>query len=38
MVPFKFEKAIEYSNNMMNRRGLELSDTEISILKKIAKK
>ncbi len=35
-VPFKFDKAIEYSNNMMNRRGLELSDDEIKILKYIA--
>ena len=35
-VPFKFDKAIEYSNNMMNRRGLELSEDEINILKFIA--
>ncbi len=35
-VPFKFDKAIEYSNNMMNRRGLELSEDEIKILKYIA--
>ena len=34
--PFKCEKAIEYSNNMMNRRGLELSEDEINILKFIA--
>jgi UDP-N-acetylglucosamine diphosphorylase/glucosamine-1-phosphate N-acetyltransferase len=32
-VPFKFEKALEYANNMMNRRGLELSEEEIAILK-----
>jgi UDP-N-acetylglucosamine diphosphorylase/glucosamine-1-phosphate N-acetyltransferase len=34
-VQFKFEKAVEYANNMMNRRGLELSSEEISILQKI---
>lgn len=34
-VPFKFEKAIEYANNMMVRRGLELSEKEIDILKHI---
>ncbi|MCO5261025.1 MAG: glucose-1-phosphate thymidylyltransferase [Crocinitomicaceae bacterium] len=32
-VPFKFEKAVEYANNMMRRRGLQLTDAEISILK-----
>jgi len=32
-VLFKFEKAVEYSNNMMIRRGLTLSEDEISILK-----
>lgn len=32
MVPFRFDKAIEYANNMMNRRELELSEAEISIL------
>jgi UDP-N-acetylglucosamine diphosphorylase/glucosamine-1-phosphate N-acetyltransferase len=37
-VPFKFDKAIEYSNNMMNRRGLALSEVEISILKNIAER
>jgi UDP-N-acetylglucosamine diphosphorylase/glucosamine-1-phosphate N-acetyltransferase len=37
-VPFKFDKAIEYSNNMMNRRGLALSEAEISILKNIAER
>jgi len=31
-VAFKFEKAIEYANNMMNRRGLKLSEEEIAIL------
>jgi UDP-N-acetylglucosamine diphosphorylase/glucosamine-1-phosphate N-acetyltransferase len=30
-VKFKLEKAIEYSNNMMNRRGLSLSSEEIEI-------
>ena len=34
---FKFEKAIEYSNNMMQRRDLQLTEDEIQILKKIAK-
>lgn len=34
-VPFKFEKAIEYANNMMVRRGLELTKEEIDILKYI---
>jgi hypothetical protein len=37
-VPFKFDKAVEYANNMMNRRGLELSEDEVSILKTIAEK
>ncbi len=36
LVPFKFEKAIEYSNNMMNRRGMQLSEAEIQILRHIA--
>jgi UDP-N-acetylglucosamine diphosphorylase/glucosamine-1-phosphate N-acetyltransferase len=35
-VPFKFDKALEYANNMMARRGCELSADEISILKYIA--
>jgi UDP-N-acetylglucosamine diphosphorylase/glucosamine-1-phosphate N-acetyltransferase len=38
LVPFRLDKAIEYSNNMMNRRGLELSEAEISILKTISDK
>jgi UDP-N-acetylglucosamine diphosphorylase/glucosamine-1-phosphate N-acetyltransferase len=38
LVSFRFDKAIEYSNNMMNRRGLELSEAEISILKTISEK
>ena len=38
LVSFRFDKAIEYSNNMMNRRGLELSEAEISILKTISDK
>jgi len=29
---FKFDKAIEYANKMMHRRGLTLSDEEIEIL------
>lgn len=32
-VPFKLDKAIEYVNNMMERRGLKLSEDEINILK-----
>ena len=32
-VPFKFEKAVEYANNMMERRGLKLSEEEVEILK-----
>jgi UDP-N-acetylglucosamine diphosphorylase/glucosamine-1-phosphate N-acetyltransferase len=35
---FKFNKAIEYANNMMNRRGLALSEKEIEILGVIDKK
>ena len=35
-VPFKFDKAIEYANNMMARRGCQLSAEEVSILKHIA--
>ena len=31
-VKFKMEKAIEYSNNMMNRRGLKLTSEDIEIL------
>ncbi|MBM3186156.1 MAG: glucose-1-phosphate thymidylyltransferase [Bacteroidetes bacterium] len=34
-VPFKFEKAIEYANNMMERRGLKLSEEEVEILKRL---
>lgn len=34
-VLFRFEKAVEYANNMMMRRGLSLSDNEIAILKHI---
>jgi UDP-N-acetylglucosamine diphosphorylase/glucosamine-1-phosphate N-acetyltransferase len=33
LVPFKFEKAVEYANNMMNRRGLALSKEEVEILR-----
>ena len=35
---FKFNKAIEYANNMMNRRGLALSEEEIEILQFIENK
>ena len=35
-VPFKFDKAIEYANNMMARRGKSLSSEEVAILKHIA--
>lgn len=34
-VPFKLDKAIEYANNMMERRGLKLSEEEVEILKKL---
>ncbi len=37
-VPFEFEKAIETANNMMTRRGKELSTDEIGILRTIADK
>jgi len=36
VVPFKFEKAIEYANNMMHRRGIQLSESEVAILRTIA--
>ena len=36
LVPFRFDKAIEYANNMMSRRGMELSTAEIAMLKHIA--
>jgi UDP-N-acetylglucosamine diphosphorylase/glucosamine-1-phosphate N-acetyltransferase len=32
-VPFKLDKAIEYANNMMERRGLKLSEEEVEIMK-----
>lgn len=35
VVPFRFDKAIEYANNMMQRRNLALSPAEIDILKHI---
>lgn len=35
-VPFKFEKAVEYANNMMERRGLKLSEEDVEILKGLA--
>ena len=34
-VPFRFDKAIEYANNMMQRRKLTLSPAEIDILKHV---
>lgn len=34
-VPFKFEKAVEYANNMMERRGLQLTKDEVAILQKL---
>lgn len=36
-VKFKLEKAIEYSNNMMDRRGLTLSPEEIEIFEFLVK-
>lgn len=33
IVPFRFEKAIEYANNMMARRNRSLSEEELGILK-----
>jgi UDP-N-acetylglucosamine diphosphorylase/glucosamine-1-phosphate N-acetyltransferase len=35
-VPFRFDKALEYANNMMSRRGMSLSDEEVIILKHIS--
>jgi UDP-N-acetylglucosamine diphosphorylase/glucosamine-1-phosphate N-acetyltransferase len=35
-VPFRFDKAVEYANNMMARRGLQLTEAEIAILRHIA--
>lgn len=37
-VPFKFEKAVEYANNMMERRGLKLSEEEVEILSELTTK
>jgi UDP-N-acetylglucosamine diphosphorylase/glucosamine-1-phosphate N-acetyltransferase len=37
-VPFKFEKAVEYANNMMERRGLKLSEEEMEILNELKTK
>lgn len=36
MVDFRFDKAIEVANNMMERRGLQLTEGELSILKQIS--
>lgn len=35
LTEFIFDKAIEYANNMMARRNLQLTDAELAILKKI---
>ena len=37
-VPFKFEKAIEYANNMMERRGLKLLEEEVEIFSELKTK
>ena len=37
-VPFKFEKAIEYANNMMERRGLKLLEEEVVIFSELKTK
>ena len=37
IVPYKFDKAIEYANNMMKRRGKTLNDVETNVLKHIQK-
>jgi UDP-N-acetylglucosamine diphosphorylase/glucosamine-1-phosphate N-acetyltransferase len=34
-VPFKLDKAIEYANNMMERRGLKLSEEEAEIFRQL---
>jgi hypothetical protein len=34
-VTFRVDKAIEYANNMMARRGKELNEAEVSILRHI---
>ncbi len=34
-IPFEFDKAIEAANGMMKRRGLELNDEEIRILRSL---
>ncbi len=36
-IPFRLEKAIEYSNNMMRRRGCQLSEDEKLILQYLSK-
>ena len=36
IVPYKFEKAVEYANNMMERRGKSLNKNEVLILKHIS--
>lgn len=37
LVEFKFSKAIEYANQMMARRGLQLDENEIEILRYLSK-
>lgn len=36
IVPFRFDKAVEFANNMMDRRGLQLSEEEIAILRHVS--
>lgn len=35
LVPFAFDKAVEAANGMMHRRGIQLSDEDIAILREI---
>jgi UDP-N-acetylglucosamine diphosphorylase/glucosamine-1-phosphate N-acetyltransferase len=37
LVPFKLEKAIEVANQMMRRRGLELTEGDLAIFEELAK-
>lgn len=38
LVRFRFEKAVEYANNMMSRRNKKLTDEEVQILRHIYEK
>jgi UDP-N-acetylglucosamine diphosphorylase/glucosamine-1-phosphate N-acetyltransferase len=38
LVPFRFEKAVEYANNMMSRRNKKLTDEEVQILRHLYEK